>query len=209
MDRGERIGRRALAMLGEEVRQGRTSSGLSQASLGAAIGMSHTKISRIERGRDAGVKLIDLARALAAVGLDVSVRAYPAGDPLRDAAHLALLDRLRSTLGVGLTWRTEVPLPVPGDLRSWDALIGGASRTAVEAETRLGDIQALERRLGLKQRDGGVDKLILLVGDTRANRVALRTGRPSMRAWLPCAAREILAALRAGRDPPGSGIVVL
>ena len=59
-------------------------------------------------------------------------------------------------------------MPIAGDLRAWDAVITLAGRRAgCEAETAgLTDIQALERRLALKLRDGDVDVLILVVADT-------------------------------------------
>ena len=81
----------------------------------------------------------------------VRLRAYPAGDPIRDAGHTRLLDRLRRDLASGLQWRSEVPLPIEGDLRAWDAVIGGPGwRLMVEAETLIDDVQALERRLALE-----------------------------------------------------------
>ena len=110
---------------------------------------------------------------------------------------------------MSLGWSTEVALPMPGDLRAWDAVIRGAGWTiGVEAETVLDHIQALERRLALKRRDGGVDHLILLVAHTARNRLAL-AGAPAAFADLPLRTREILVALRSGRDPGDSGIVIL
>src|SRR4029453_8828733 len=110
-------------------------------------------------------------------GLGLSNKAYPTGDPIRDRAQLALLERLRGRLHPSLRWRTEVPLPREGDLRAWDAEIRGPPparwRMRVEAETRITDGQALERKLGLKVRDDPGGHLILLVADTRANRRAL------------------------------------
>jgi hypothetical protein len=106
-----------------------------------------------------------------------------------------------------------VPLPIESDLRAWDAEIRGRDptpwRTRVEAETRIGDGQGLERRLALKLRDDPDGHLILLVADTRTNRGALATLRPGLRAMFPCSAREALAALGAGREPPGSAILVM
>ena len=145
----------------------------------------------------------------AAVGLELRLRAYPAGDAIRDVGQLRLLDRLKGRLRPLLGWSTEVPLPIPGDLRAWDGLIRGPSwRIAVNAETVLDDIQALERRLALKRRDGDVDHLILLVADTARNRRAIASA-PASFADLPLRTRQILAALRDGRDPGGSGIVIL
>ena len=67
------------------------------------------------------------------------------------------------------------PLPFAGDLRAWDALIRGSGwRCGVEAETRPRDLQALERRLALKLRDGAVDMLVLLLLDSRYNRALVR-----------------------------------
>ena len=141
------------------------------------------------------------------VGLDVRLKAYPGGDPIRDAGQARLLERLRRELHPSLRWRTEVPLPIPGDLRAWDAVIQGAGwRLAVEAETVLADIQALERKLTLKQRDGGVDHVLLLVADTPRNRRA-RASAPASLAALTGNPRDVLAALRAGRDPGTSALI--
>jgi hypothetical protein len=144
------------------------------------------------------------------VGLDLVVRAYPGGDPLRDRGQRALLGRFRPEIHPSLGWATEVPVAASGDQRAWDAVIRGADWSVrVEAETALTDAQALERRLALKLRDGGPGHLILLVADTRANRAALAAIRPHLHALLPFDGRPVLAALREGREPPGSGIVIL
>ena len=107
----------------------------------------------------------------------------------------------------------EVPLPIEGDLRAWDAEIRGREprpwRARIEAETRIADGQALERKLALKLRDDPGGHLILLVADTRANRRALAALGPGLREMLPLGAREVLGALDAGREPAGSGIVML
>ena len=151
-----------------------------------------------------------LARLCRTVGLELAVRAYPGGDALRDVAQLRLLERLRTRLPASLHWRTEVPLPQVGDKRAWDALVSGPGwSVAVEAETRLADVQALIRRLELKRRDGRIDHLILLVADTRTNREALLAARQALEPAFPLKAATILAALRNGTDPGGSGIVIL
>jgi hypothetical protein len=155
----------------------------------------------------------ELGAWLAVVGLELALRAYPFGDPIRDRAQLALLERLRLRIHSSLRWRTEVPLGIQGDLRAWDAQILGVTpvrwRARVEAETRIADGQALERRLNLKAHDDPGGDVIVLVSDTRANRAALRLVREGMRDQFPLDTRAILAALREGRDPGQSGIVVL
>lgn len=172
--------------------------------------MSHAQLGRIERGALSQVTVEQLARACAAVGLRLAVRAYPDGSPVRDAAHLALLGRLRRRLPPGTRWRTEVPLLIAGDGRAWDAvadLIGG--ELPIEAETRLHDLQAVDRRTALKCRDAGLDVVVLLVNDTAHNRRVLAVEREALRPRFPADGREILQAVRDGRRPVRSGIVLL
>jgi hypothetical protein len=168
---------------------------------------------RFERGEVERLRVPELGSWFAVLGLDLTLRAYPAGDPIRDRAQIALLERLRTRISPRLRWRTEVPMPIEGDMRAWDAEIRGREArqwcARIEAETRIADGQALERKLALKLRDDPDGHLILLVADTRANRRALAALGPGLRAILPAASREILGALVAGREPPGSGIVIL
>lgn len=146
----------------------------------------------------------------AVVGLRLSVRTYPDGDPVRDAGQLALIERFRVRLPPRAGWQTEVPMPLPGDRRAWDArIVIGGRRAGCEAEMQLLDLQALERRLALKLRDGDVDMLLLIVANTVRNREVLRLHREQLRSLLPLDSREILASLRAGSLPRESGIVVL
>ncbi len=102
-----------------------------------------------------------------------------------------------------------MPIPIPGDLRSADGFaIGPGFDAVVEAETRLGDIQAVERRLHAKQRDLGATRAILLVADTRHNREVVKQV-PGLRALFPISARACLAALAMGRDPGGDCLLML
>ena len=157
-----------------------------------------------------------VARIGAVVGLQVRLRAYPGMDPIRDIAQVRLLERCRKRLGPGLTVRIEVPLPIAGDLRAWDACIDGlrpsgdsGSSLPVEAETRLADLQAQSRRLTLKMRDGGVDAILLVVADTRANRAAVAALGDSIRVLFPITPRQAMHALAAGMHPAGSALVFL
>ncbi|HEV8546851.1 MAG TPA: helix-turn-helix transcriptional regulator [Candidatus Limnocylindrales bacterium] len=199
--------------MADDGRLARIGPGLSQAEVGRAIGSSHARIGRFERGDVAFPDRAFLGAYCAVLGLDLALRAYPAGDPIRDRAQLALLERFRRRLPASLRWRTEVPLPIERDLRAWDGEIQGRDparwRARVEAETKVFDGQALERRLSLKVRDDPGGYLILLVADTQSNRRALAVLRDGLRDLLPLDTREILVALSEGRDPCGSGIVVL
>ncbi|MFN2483637.1 MAG: hypothetical protein ABR509_01690 [Candidatus Limnocylindria bacterium] len=140
----------------------------------------------------------------------MSVRTFPAGPPLRDAAHVALLRRLRERVSPMWRWRAEVPVGGFGDERAFDVVLErDGMRVAIEAETRLRDVQALARRLALKLRDGRVDRLIVVVSGTRTNRLGLRNAEPVMREGFPAGSRTVLAALSAGRDPGRNGILLL
>jgi hypothetical protein len=153
---------------------------------------------------------IDLvARIAQVVGLQFAASLYPNGDPVRDRGQLALLERFRARLHPSLKWRTEVPVPIAGDLRAGDGTVRGTFGVIlVEAETRLTDIQAVERKVALKQRDLGADRLTLLVADTPNNRRVLEL-HPEVRERFPVGARKAMAALARGEDPGGDSLVVL
>lgn len=206
---GVRRGRRQRQRAGEELRRARLLAGLSQRAVGGIIGLSHSAVGRLERGELHRVTVERIAIAATELGLDLRIGLFPSGSPVRDAAHLALIERLHKRVGPGLRWRAEVPVPLPGDLRSADVVIDGPSvDEMVEAETRLEDLQALERRVRIKQRDLGIRRVILLVADTRHNRSVI-AAHPELRERFPITTRACLAALRDGRDPGGDAMVVL
>ena len=100
-------------------------------------------------------------------------------------------------------------MPLPRDQRAWDAVTElWHLSVGIEAETRPTDLQALERRLLLKARDGGVARLVLVLADSRANRSVLRIGGEGLRGSFPLQGRPALEALRGPRDP-GCNLLVL
>ena len=185
-------------------------AGLSQSAIGSAVRMSYTKVGRIERAALPTISLAALTEIASVLGLELSTKLYPDGPPLRDAAHVALLERFRGCIHPSLHLRLEVALPVSGDRRAWDAVLYGAGAPiGVEAETRLRDVQAVQRRIALKQRDGGIERVILLVRSSHSNRDALREWSPALLTTFPTGAPTMLLAVRSGRDPGGSGIIVI
>jgi transcriptional regulator with XRE-family HTH domain len=209
VDRGARRGRYLVARTASELLTARRAAAISQRELGRQIRVSHSKIGKAERGEPEQLSIELAAKIAAALGLQLSVTLHPDGNPIRDAAHVALLGRLRVRIGPGLRWRTEVPVPIEGDRRSADAVVDGSTFAAmVEAETRIDDVQALERRIGSKQRDLGIARVILLVADTRHNR-AVVANNPAIGSRFPISTRACLAALGAGRDPGGDALVFL
>jgi transcriptional regulator with XRE-family HTH domain len=209
LDRGGDQAGRIQAMTGTEIRLSRRGAGVSIRTAAASVGMSETMFGRIERGRLPNVTVRQLAVACAAVGLKFAARPYVDGDPVRDAGHARLLERLHRELPAGSSWRTEVPVAGRGDPRAWDAQCRFAgAKIAIEAEMRLSDLQALDRRIALKRRDANLALVVLLVADTVGNRRALAAHRESLRSSFPLDTRAVLAALRAGRAPTACGIVV-
>jgi transcriptional regulator with XRE-family HTH domain len=208
-DRGRQQARALVRTIGGELREARHSAGVSQAHAARVAGLSQSKVSRIERAEHASGRVDELARLSAALGLRLTMRVYPEGGAVRDEGHLRLLRRFRAEVSERFRWRTEVPIGDAADARAWDVLLEGAGMIGVDAETRLHDVQALQRRCELKARDGGVDRLVLLVAATRHNRLVLREHRAALASTFPADTGEIMACLRQGRLPPRSGIVIL
>ena len=207
--RGIRRATYLLRRIGEELRQARVAAGLSARLVASGAGISHGHLRRIERGLASRVDVEVLARIASVVGHELSLSVFPVASPVRDRAHLALLERFRSRLHASWRWLTEVVMPIPGDRRSADATIANATTDAmVECETHLADIQALERDISGKARELGARRVILLVLDSRHNRAVLRA-TPELTRRFPIGARAALAALGRGEDPGGDCLIVL
>jgi len=211
-DRGTRIGMRMLRSVGNDFREARVAAGLSQESVANAAQLSRAHYSRIENGQIANLSLLEAARIANVLGLDLSIRLYPGGNPLRDGAQVKRLATLLREVGPPLSYRTEVPLPnVVGrfEQRAWDSVISGVGgRIAVEVEMHVRDSQALERRLSLKRRDDPTEGFLLVLADSAATRRVL-ADHPELFADLPRLRRAtVLAAVRVGQHPP-TGLVRL
>lgn len=203
-------GRRLQAELVSELREARLARGLRQEDVARVVATSRSQISRVEHASAKQLTVPDLARHGAAVGLRLHARFYPAGGGLRDAAQLDLLRRFRARIGDRWRWQLEAPIPIPGDLRAFDALLrNGDTTIAVEAITRLRDAQAQLRAATAKQRDGEATRLVMLIKASHANRTALASAADVLATSFPLGTRTILAALAGGDDPGENGIVLL
>jgi transcriptional regulator with XRE-family HTH domain len=197
-----------LVAIGRELKAARQSRGLSQRTIAAATNVDQAEISLIERGKRAGLTTRSLARLAAAVGLELSVRLFPAGEPIRDKAHATLLERFRKAVGERWEWAAEVPLPIPGDKRAWDRLLRVPGVViGAEGETRPTDMQELQRRLALKKRDGKVDRLVRVLADTEWCRRIVRLN--DIETMFPVPGKVALRALAEARDPGGDAIVLV
>lgn len=198
-----------------EAEAARAASGTSYSAIARALRLSPEQVARIMQARSSAASIVRIAQILEAVGLELSARAFPGGTPVRDAGQIPLLGRLRARIHGALVWTDEVPvvqLTVPGhvDLRAWDAGVDGPGvRVRIDAETHVGDLQAVERRVALKQRDGEEPCVILLLADTTHHRTLLAVAGDAIRGRLPVPQRTALAALRDGRSPGGNALVLL
>lgn len=203
--RGERLAREVA----DAAREARLAHGLTLATVGSLLGVSRSKVWRWEQARGPHPDLVEAAQWCQVLELDLVVKTYPSSGRVHDLPQLKVLDRFRAQTPL-ISWQAEAGMPMYGDQRAWDLLgeVEGA-RVGVAGETRLRDTEALVRREKAKMRDSNVDRLILLLWATRANRETLREIRELIRPDLPLDTREVMSALRAGRDPGASGIVLI
>jgi transcriptional regulator with XRE-family HTH domain len=210
LDDAQTASHRLHAELGNELRNARLERGLRQTDVARSVHTSGSHVSRLERGEIGAVAIADLLRHGAVLGLRLRARFYPVGGGLRDEGQLALLRQLRARIGEAFHWQLEAPLNIPGDLRAFDALLTNRRATiAVEGITRLHDAQAQLRAVSLKQRDGRVDRLVLVVKASHANRRALSTAKDLLATTFPLGTKATLAALSAGEDPGQNGLILL
>ena len=209
ISRADRRTSSLLGRLGNELRTARNAAGLTQRDAATVAGCSPTEVSRIERGIAPWVDVVTLMRFATVVGLDLWIRTYPGGEPLRDVAHLRLTEALKAMVGSALTIRGEVPVGDIRDRRAWDlTLTDRRGRICgTELETRIVDAQAQMRRITQKHQDAGVDRLLVVVADTRANRVAIRSAAALLGSSLVIDDPFALQALAVGELPPRDALI--
>jgi transcriptional regulator with XRE-family HTH domain len=210
LDEAIRGWRRSMVDIGDQLRTARHIRGLTMRQVGGAIGVSPSEVCRRELGKAPRLNGEKLAIHAAAIGLKLSVRLWPIGGAVRDAAQARYIARFVSR--VGRAWKVilEAPMPQPGDLRAIDVLLVAPQvRIAVEVITRLADLPAQVRAAQLKARDAGATRLVLVIAATHANRNALADARATLAASFDLDTRRVMAELAAGRDPGRDAIVLL
>lgn len=209
LDEANRRTDRIRRAIGDELRQTRHRAGLSQRAIARALGCSAATISRVERGRVRCVTVAHLSRHAAVVGLALRADVLPIGVPLRDAGQLKVINRLEPHVRSPFVWILEMPV-APNDLRAFDAAaIAPSCRIGFDVWSRVRDVQGQARLSQRKALDAGVDRLILVFGDTWTNRQAVRATGAALSRAFPLTSRQVLSALRAGRDPGANGIVFI
>jgi hypothetical protein len=177
--------------------------------VGRALRCSAATVSRVERGLVRHLAFEYVQRHAAVVGLVLRVNLFPAGSPIHDAAQLRLLNRLAPHVHSPWRWVIEFTVGL-GDLRAFDAAaLMPDCRIGIDAWSRIRNVQAQVRATLRKQTDAELDRVILLLADTHANRAALREAGESLQRAFPLGTRQVLQALHDGRDPGANGIVIL
>jgi len=209
-DHGRRRGQQLVARILDELRTARVTADISQRTLASSLGWSQTEYWRFENGRARANSIVDVTAVAAVLGLELSVGLHPVGEPIRDKGHQTLIGRFRAQLSPAFRVMAEVPLPIPGDRRAWDLLLRLPGQLiGVEAETRIRDLQRLVRHVHQRDRDGGVDQILLLLAETRTNRELVDELRLALGPAYATSPRQILGSLRAGQPVVGSGVVLL
>jgi transcriptional regulator with XRE-family HTH domain len=210
LDEARHRARRTRIELGMEIRRARLAAGLRMNDVALAIGKSQSWVSRTERGLISRVSYNDRTVVAAAVGLRMWTSMFPAERAIRDAPQLELLRRFRARVGELWKWSFEVVLPEHGDRRAADAVIRNSQATVmIEAFTRLAEAQSQLRAVRVKARDLGVNRVVIVLKASAANRQAMREAADMIAADFPLGTRTVLAALAEGRDPGANGVVVL
>ena len=214
-----RRNREQLARLGGEIRAARKRRRLTQAALGALVGLSQTTISRLELGLGGGLTVDTWQRV--ATALDLPLRLELGRDSLadvRDAGHLAIQELiLRTGRQAGFERIFELATRPANPNRSGDV---GLRRdrvrwlVLVEAWNTFGDVGASVRSTDRKLAEaedlatalwGERDHLVAgcwVVRSTRANR-ALFARYPELFATrFPGSSVGWLATLTTGWRPP-------
>ena len=213
MGRSSSSRRRALeqcARIGSEVKLARVTHAMTGREVARRAGVAWSTQARVELG-DPGVAITTLCAVAEAVGIDVVLRAYPGRGPtLRDTGQLALAEQICAQAHAG--WQPNVELAVGPHGEAVDvALFATREIWALEIERMAIDFQAMYRRAdgkrtilaALHQRPV---RLVMVVEDSRRNRVALEGHLAFIRTTLPAGSREVLTALRTGRPLGRDGL---
>ena len=203
-----------LARALTDLRTTRVTANVSQARAANALGWSQARLWRTEAGQLQDIGLVALSELASVLGCELSLGVHPIGDPVRDKGQLALGRRFDALLADCWRGTDEVLLPGSGERRAWDKLLRLTGvrphyLVGVDLETRVHDVQQLVRRTRLRERDGHVDAILLVLADTAHDRRIRADLVGALGSDYETPPRGILNCLRVGRRLPGSGVILL
>ena len=215
----ERANREQLVRIGTDVRDARLRRRLTQAQLGARVGLSQSAISRAERGWGGGLTVDAWQRI--ALALEITLRLALPRDPIAetaDAGHLGMQELvLRLGRGAGYRGLVELPTRPSEPWRSIDVALVDDTRhrmAIAECWNTIGDIGAAARGSARKLAEAvaiaaarwgeGAHRvgLVWVVRATARNRALVARYPEVFAARFPGSSAACVRALVAGADPP-------
>jgi hypothetical protein len=182
--------------------------------MGKELGGSGSAYGRFETFQVDDVGVVRLAEIASLLGYEISLGLHPIGDPIRDKGQLACARRFDALLSNRWRVTDEALLPGPGEQRAWDKLLRlvNSSPTylvGTDIESRVHDVQAIVRRTRARERDGHVDRILIVLADTAHNRRIVEELGRSLGDTYSTPPRDLVAALRAGTPLPGNGLILI
>ena len=198
--------------IGTDLETAMRSSNATIRAVAARASVTPSTVVRVIRG-DGGVHLHTLCAIGAAVGLRISVKAYPAAEPsLRDSGQLRMAEWLIAQAEA--SWQPALELPVGDPFgRAADLVFFGPAEIAhLELETGPADWQrtlraATVKRDSLQAQHERPVRLVIALNDTRRNRRLVEPHADLIRAVLPAGSNRILDALRRGEPIGRDGLL--
>ena len=199
------------AKVGGEVKVARVTQAMTARQVAVRAGVSWSTEARVELG-DPNVTITTMCAVAEAVGLDIVIRVYQGREPsLRDTGQLVFAEHLCGQAHTG--WQPDIELLVGQHGEAIDvALFGVQEIWATEIERMAIDFQAQYRRADRKRETlcalhQRPVRLVMVIEDSRRNRLALERHLAFIQSVLPAGSREILTALRTGRPLGRDGLL--
>lgn len=207
-----RYASQAAAKVGGDIDTARRTVSASIAAVAARARVAPSTVHRVLRG-DSGVHLDTICAVAAAVGLRISLKAYPAPGPsLRDRGQLRVVEYLIGRAHPSFKPAVELPVGDPFGRAADLVLFGPEEILHCEVESNLPDWQAAYRSAAVKRDalQAGHQRsvrLVIAVTDTRRNRELVAGGHVVTASTLPAGSRQILHSLRTGTPLGRDGIL--
>lgn len=194
-----------------EFRTARAGLALSIDQVARRARVAPSTVKRVLDG-DGGVHLDTLCAIADAIGLSISVKAFPGPQPsLRDSGQLAIARHLIERCARSYRAAIEVPVGDPYGRAADLVLLGPDEIVHVEIERRIADLQAMLRAASVKRdalqaRHARPVRLVIAIEDTRRNRTMLAPHRSVIAFALPVGSAAVARAIRLGAALRGDGI---
>lgn len=213
----ERALRQQSTRLADELRSFRLRTGVSQAAVAAAAGVSRSVVSRLEEGNPE-VALRTRFRVAAVLGADLRLAAYEGAPALiRDTVQARIIERLLRERDPRRQATVEAAVPGPGR-RSIDLRLDSPGVCVLlEVESRVASLEGIVRELHAKRQallessELPTDRRIycvLVLPVTRHHRALVRDHPETIRSAFPASSTTLLRALRDASVPwPDDGIL--